>query len=163
MLQPWASLAVTEHPHASVERPRGIKAWETRSWRPGKENHKILMQQGLLIHASKSLESIKLMNVFPFSAYRNELGPLETSAIIGWVSMRRVLPTANFRRDYQKDATHEYAGGEIDISEEMSFGDFAAGRYAWEWGAPIKFKNPIRAGGFVGLWDFPHPIDIYNQ
>ncbi len=46
------------------------------------------------------------------------------------------------------------------ISEqEMAFGDYSPGRYAWFLEAVERLDEPIPAKGALGLWEWPEPCD----
>ncbi len=70
LLQPWANALFTVHP----DNPgKAVKSWETRSWKPGEENLKIIRNEGLLIHASLGWKTDKtaLLQTWPFKDFLN--------------------------------------------------------------------------------------------
>src|ERR1700722_19122392 len=80
--QPWSSLLI-----------RGLKRFETRSWKPSPRNLKIIQREGLLIHASVSKKSAPLMGAPPFSSHLEELGKLPYGAILGQCRIGRIIRT----------------------------------------------------------------------
>lgn len=63
--------------------------------------------------------------------------------------------------DVLKDITAPAFGAERlpqkswQISEqELSFGDYSAGRYGWLLSNPVQFKHPILSKGKLGLWNY---------
>lgn len=139
--QPWASLVV-----------HGIKKWETRGWRPGDRNRKLIERDGLLIHASLTKKSASLMGSAPFSNHLSTLGILPYGAIIGRVKIGRLLST--------KQWVHETAinrlNGDLLLKDvhEKAFGDYSPGRWAWELLEPELFPQPIPFRGKLTIWDY---------
>lgn len=143
---PWASLLI-----------HGIKRFETRSWRPGDRNRRILEKDGLLIHASKSKKSAPLMGTPPFSNHLTTLGKLEYGAIIGRCRVGRIIRTEEWLKEFQPRPGSPWF-------EEWAFGDFHPGRFAWEIIEPEVFATPIPARGSLSLWEYAFtPEEIRDQ
>lgn len=133
LTQPWASLVAS-----------GAKRWETRSWR----TH---YRGPLAIHAAAgfppapralcSVEPFRFRLRAEFSCGERELRtpeallPLGRVIAVTWVE--DVVPTSDVRGDL----------GE----EELAFGDYSDGRYAWKLREPVTFA-PVACTGHLGLW-----------
>ena len=150
LLQPWASLVVTNNPFACYGGNHvGIKQWETRSWRP-KDPALIrqLQTEGLLIHASATYKPQQklLLQAWPFTEYKKYLpGNLPTGAIIGHVKIGEICTT----EQWISNSTGENERNQ----EEYRFGDYSPGRFAWQLLTPQLFAQPIPAKGTLGFWD----------
>lgn len=143
LLQPWATLVVI-----------GAKRFETRSW-------STQYRGPLLIHASKKFtkDDRELCKDWPFSEYimsRDDEPPylhpayggeLATGKIIGKVELLDCLTTENWRVRYSQSESKS-------TQEEYRFGNYGAGRFAWEMRNPTLFSKPIPAKGSLGLWEF---------
>jgi len=46
----------------------------------------------------------------------------------------------------------------LPTGNELAFGDFSAGRYAWELRNPIRFADPIPCTGRQGFWEVPDEL-----
>ena len=143
---PWASLLV-----------HGIKRYETRSWRPGDRNRRILERDGMLIHASKNKKSAPLMGTPPFSNYLIKLGILSYGAIIGRCRVGRIIRTEEWLKEFKPSQGSPWF-------EEWHFGDFTPGRWCWEILEPEVFETPIRWPGSLSLWEYAFtPEEIREQ
>lgn len=125
LYQPWATLVVL-----------GAKKFETRSWATR-------YRGPLLIHASKKFPKAYRSLTFqaPFNAalqFRSWT-ILPTGKIIGLVDLVDCAPT------------DPSAIGK----NEMSFGDWNPGRWAWKLEHAVAFNAPLPARGSLGLWEFP--------
>ena len=147
--QPWAALVITKSPYANY----ALKTWETRSWKPSDENLQIIRKEGLLIHASKAWEKPeqKLMGIAPFSDYAENINPLLFGAIIGMVTVGRIVTTEHWLIMSSKfeDGAAEHWW------EEKEFGDYSPKRWAWEFLTFEKFDKPIlNVSGSLNLWNY---------
>lgn len=145
LLQPWATLVVI-----------GAKGFETRSWQTKHRGD-------LLIHASasKSKEGRELhqiaLDLLPNSSkkqYPANFNDLPFGAIIGQTELLYIQRT-EFLRDRLKErlnilSEHLMHPG----SQELAFGDYSDGRFAWRLDESVEFI-PVPAKGSLGLWDFP--------
>lgn len=144
--QPWASLIV-----------HGLKTWETRSWRPGDRNRRLLERDGLLIHASLSKKSAALMGIPPFSNHLAKLGKLPYGHIIGRCRVGRIIRTEHWLKEFQPVKGSPWF-------DEWCFGDYAPGRWCWELLEPEVFEMPIRFPGSLSLWEYAFtPKEIRDQ
>jgi hypothetical protein len=147
--QPWASLIMT-----------GAKAIETRSRRTN-------VRGRIAIHAARkcTIEAMKLLetpafqkgllSILPKGMKRMILELLPRGAIIGTVEI-----VSCYRMDkwvffddgpamlLEKGSCKEING------DELNFGNYEPGRYAWELKNPIMFDNPIPARGSQGFWNW---------
>jgi hypothetical protein len=125
--QPWASAIAA-----------GGKCWETRSW--------YIRYRGVLaIHAAMktSTELRALRAEEPFLTTLRGLGELPFGAIVAVAYLGDCVPT-------QRVA----AGLDAD---ELAFGDFTAGRWAWKLENITPLRAAIPARGSRGLWDWEPP------
>jgi hypothetical protein len=128
LLQPWASLVVL-----------GVKTIETRSWATRHRGK-------ILIHASQGKAGSIFAEELPFKKYIPDFNKLQFGAIIGMVTIDKILRTEDFLlSDSQMDSL---------TFEEKAFGDYSSGRYGWLLSDPVEFKEPIPARGMPGLWNF---------
>lgn len=128
LLQPWASLVVL-----------GAKEYETRSW---KTKHR----GKLLIHASARMmrEHIVLCRQPLFPLFVPEPEKLPLGAIVGMVELVSVHHT--------EDVLQHISG------QEIAFGDYGPGRYAWKLENPVLFETPIPCAGALSIWDSVEPV-----
>lgn len=126
LLQPWASLVVM-----------GAKTIETRSW---STRHR----GPLLIHASQGKAGEIFASDPLFRKYISDFIALPFGAIIGSVTLEKILRTEDF--DLSDAAMN------LLTLEEKAFGDYSSGRYGWLFSDPVVFINPVQARGMPGLW-----------
>jgi hypothetical protein len=134
LTQPWASLIET-----------GAKQIETRSWYTA-------YRGPLLIHAAKGFpkwakETAKedefrdgLLGLMPHQ--------LPTAAIICRCELVACVRT--------EDVDKLRAVGIIPRGQELKFGDYSEGRFAWGMRFVERFTEPIPAKGALGLWEFQY-------
>lgn len=140
--QPWASLIAI-----------GAKPDETRSWRVP-----VSVQQGstLAIHAAtRGLRTCWAEMLHAgLSAYiqaQRALGKaglrpdeLPLGAVVAVCRLKRCLPT-------------EFRAQQLTATERL-FGDYSAGRYAWELELLLDLSaDPVPARGKQGLWEWTAP------
>lgn len=144
--QPWASCLFTQHPYEI--KPRALKGWETRGWKPSEKNLAIIRKEGLLIHASETWNKFlkELIKQAPFSQYMRFMNPMPFGAIIGKVKVGRILTTESWREEFDPR-------NNMDALHEKQFGDYTPGRFAWEF-ATFEPMEPIKCKGALSLWDF---------
>lgn len=144
LTQPWASLVAS-----------GAKGIETRSW--GVE-----YVGPLAIHAAKGYppEAEALCEQEPFSSKLEAAGyhrhtergsnlwGLPLGAIIAIVWLEQV----------------ERITSCIHVtSQERAFGNYAPGRYAWQFGEVYLLPTPIPARGTLGLWSWQPPLTFWHE
>jgi hypothetical protein len=127
--QPWATLIAM-----------GAKQWETRGWKP--RTHPGV----IAIHAGKKKPSRARIEAEPFASTLLEAGvndreDLPRSSIVA------VARLGNFVKTDLLIASEERPD-----SRERAFGDFSAGRVAWEITDVLALPNPIPLSGALGLW-----------
>ena len=125
LTQPWATLVIL-----------GEKHYETRSW-------STRYRGPLVIHASKTFPKwARELSLSPpfLGALTRVVHPLPLGAIIGCVTVLDCLPTEHVRAALS--------------SQELAFGDFSPGRWAWILGDPVPYDNPIHARGALAVWDW---------
>jgi hypothetical protein len=126
--QPWATLAVI-----------GAKTFETRGWNT---NHR----GRILIHAGKSKEmGIEVIDLPPFKKFIPVFHALPFGAIIGEASISYTVQTENIR-------------SKLLGTDELVFGDYKTGRWAFKLTNPIAYKSAIPCRGQLSLWDCPDEI-----
>lgn len=151
--QPWATMCVRKF----KDMPHPPKRWETRAWRPSKKNHRQMMQEGFLIHASKPPADTFTRCRGPFLEFLPALEPLPQGSIIGHAFLGRVMTTHDWIRTVFK-----YTEDKVMLNEKL-LGDYAAGRYAWELIGAHEFKTPIPVKGSLALWQYKEPINLLEQ
>jgi len=143
--QPFASLLIA-----------GIKRFETRPWRPGPRNLAIIQREGLLVHASLSRKYDHLQATEPFWRHLSGMGALPRGAIIGRVKVGSMIRTEEWLKYHHISQISKNSW--IEAQEEIAFGNFGPGRYAWQILEPVKFDAPIPYKGALSLWNYPKPI-----
>jgi len=167
--QPWASLIAC-----------GAKKFETRSWETN-------YRGPIAIHAaSKSIKSI-LKECFPLgewsyhpsyeakSRFLNAVGfalmtPIDTLplgsivAIAELVGCYKIYDTVDNGVHIVKcpDTSYNFDKVEFIRGNEILFGDWTKGRFAWEFSKMSMFPEPIPAKGKQGLWNWEYEKD-YTQ
>ncbi len=150
LTQPWASLVAL-----------GLKHIETRSWSTG-------YRGPLAIHAAKGFpnDCKELCIEEPFRSVllvagiggaselpRGEM--IATAKLLGCV--RIVHPRALIAEAHRTLMGRDF---EPLTDQEMAFGDYTPGRYAWVIGEVQMLEDPIVVKGALGLWewtnDCPH-------
>ena len=128
--QPWASLVAL-----------GEKTWETRSWQTQ-------YRGPLAIHASLSHAGDDLIvgSVEPFAS------ALARHGIARTLELPRGCVLAICVLEEVHEIDHAFASNFSD--QEIAFGDWAAGRFAWMLGDVTRLAVPIPARGRQGLWDW---------
>jgi hypothetical protein len=153
LTQPWATLVAI-----------GAKTIETRSWPTA-------YRGSLAIHAAKGLSSIGgeagLFNLCcqePFrtalygAGVRFQAHPksaivgLPRGAIVATCEIAYCLPTEEMRDDIR-------VGALVHLGvDELAFGDYSNGRYAWRLARVQPLDEPIPCRGALGLWDAPSDL-----
>ncbi len=123
--QPWATLVVL-----------GEKLWETRTWRTK-------YRGPLAIHAAKTFprSARRLAETHPY--YGGALGKYP----IGWMPLGAIIGTVELVECERVEAVV----GRIS-DRERAFGDYAPGRWAWQFAHPVVFDEPVPWRGALGLW-----------
>jgi len=156
LYQPWASLLIQGH-----------KKFETRSWK-----HSYTGQ--LAIHAAtkKPHDTMRDLNHNIVKAIGEKFGIAEAPAVTVIALLNSLLPTgAILGTTYHVgcrpiDAIQEMRDAPFETGcwdglnwidppeEEILFGDWTPGRFAWEQADPKPFSKPIPAKGKQGLWEW---------
>ena len=124
---------------------RGEKRFETRSWYTD-------FRGTLAIHASKGFPLWAQSLLLDDGPFREALNcppdALHRGTILGTVCLKACRTT---------EMTLS-AGALSD--QEIAFGDWHKGRYAWEFEKPVWLQIPIPVKGMLGLWTVPMAIEI---
>lgn len=141
ILQPYAELIAHE-----------LKHFETRSW-PTKYRGKIA------IHAGKELYPITPEIKQAVEAAVFYSGPFHPTYIEDW-TRGAVIAIADLV-DCLKVVGHQsltagaiLENGKLILGNELYFGDYSKGRYAWQLENIKMLKMPIPAKGKQGLWNW---------
>lgn len=131
LTQPWASLVAV-----------GAKRVETRSWTTSYRGPiAIHAAKGMDLAARETLLSCRVAGLIPMQ--RDE--PIPLGALIATAALSDV-----WRVNHPGDARRWGLS-----PQEIAFGDFGVGRYAWFLRDIERLAEPIPARGALGLWDFP--------
>lgn len=139
LTQPWATLVAV-----------GAKRIETRSWTTP-------YRGPLAIHASKGFPTWarEMCEAWPFDEALAAAGitswkDLPTGVIVATCTLIGCVPTGRIQ---------ERTGGvwpRFPLTEqEMAFGDYTSGRWAWLLDDVRPLVTPIPAKGSLGLWECP--------
>lgn len=166
--QPWASLIAV-----------GAKKFETRPWATN-------YRGPIAIHAAKNSVSVVMQNLFPRgmqlysddfyekikyeALLRKALNPprgrsiynLPTGCIVATAELVecweiRVIDEdaeALFKKHHPMIVDNRF----VNLKDEIMFGNFTKGRFAWELANVQIFDSPIPARGKQGLWDWEKPM-----
>lgn len=159
LTQPWASLVAF-----------GEKTIETRSW---STNHRgplaIHAAQGLAGHTERELahlcdtepfSSALLPHIDGYSTYER-WGNLPRGALVGFVELLHVFPTGPELEPALR--AHGYNVPRVLNAQELVFGNYTPGRYAWKLYHRVTLHDPIPCRGYQGLWNVPEgllPADL---
>ena len=130
LTQPWATLVIL-----------GIKRWETRSWFPGPADR----GGRLAIHAGKGWSA----DDREFAAELHERGILPVAP----ADLPRGVVLGTVRVGGLARTTTAVTFPDVSALEQ-ELGDYSPGRYAWQFGDPQAFPEPVPARGMLGLWEW---------
>lgn len=153
LTQPWATLVAI-----------GAKKIETRSWSTS-------YRGPLAIHAGKGPGSLGWMqmqhlccNVEPFNS---TLGPmlqdrhpaqvLPLGAIVAVCDLVDCVPSEKIMQAFGAYGPEDESGGRALwtlTDQELAFGDYTPGRYAWLLADVRALPEPVPAKGALGLWEY---------
>lgn len=127
LLQPWASLVELER-----------KRYETRSWRTDYTGP-------LFIHASAAALPVAMIRKCHSDPFHSAL----TSHYPNHIALPKgqVIALVRLIRCHRVERVRDHL-----CDEELAFGDYGAGRWAWEMEFLHRLKDPIAAQGALGLW-----------
>ncbi|WP_339189755.1 ASCH domain-containing protein [Paenibacillus sp. FSL P2-0121] len=134
IIQPWATLIALRE-----------KRFETRSWATKHRGE-------LAIHAGKKIdkdacEVPEIKAALARHGYTANILP--TGAVVATATM--VFP---HEVEEDKDCIAVLSNDEIVQGDEIWFGDFSKGRFAWELANVQRLPDPILAKGQQGLWNW---------
>lgn len=133
--QPWGTLIII-----------GAKTNETRGW-------ETKYRGPIAIHAAKTLSaSAKIWTrATPEiqAALPCPIEQLPLGAVLGTVELVDCLKVISL----SKGMAILSDGSEV-TGDELEFGDYTPGRYAWKLRNPVKYDKPIPARGQQGLWNW---------
>jgi hypothetical protein len=149
----------------------GAKVWETRSW-PTKH-------RGLLaIHASKNWHAGN--TVFELSSlgadrpkfrpcfdryfeedWNDYYGDLAFGGIVSIVRLRGCYPTEVVLPGLQRCLDSNDARLRMFAEEQIAFGNFQPGRWAWLLEPVIEIRYSMVVRGYQGLWTLPKPVELW--
>jgi len=149
LTQPWATLVAI-----------GAKKIETRSWRTD-------YRGPLAIHAAKGKynDEYLLQKIEPFYSALHAAGivsrlQMPLGGVVAVCELVGVIPTAHFRESspvYRRTGPDgRYYRYEL-TKDEMQFGDYTPGRYAWLLADVQALAVPVPAKGALGLWEWSAP------
>lgn len=153
LLQPWASLMVTQWPSG-----RFCKMLETRRW-------STKYRGPIAIHSSAQIPkgTAKLVCSEPFySAFgRPGAGPgpkivdmtpmLPTGVVLGIGRLVDCMPVESALSDWRMT---DPPGGNGESYNERHFGDYTPGRFAWLSEEMHPLKEPVPVRGMLAVWDW---------
>lgn len=143
IIQPWATLIMF-----------GLKRYETRNW-------PTVYRGPLIIHAAKGFPDWAQQMCLrePFASALKQCG----------------IRTIWDRKQKTSDLPLGCGLGIVDMvdcqrmdqpllhslsAQELAFGEWCYGRYAWDFSIPLRWPTPIPMRGFQRLWDWPDtPVD----
>ncbi len=137
LLQPFATLIAIE-----------AKRFETRSWRT---SHK----GAFAIHASRGIQCLSLVRAEPFAsalaaAGIHSAGDLPMGAIVAVGQLAGCWPTSEIVYDGKREVNRAWQQKISD--QELAFGDWRTGRYAWRIERVAPVFPVVKVSGQMGLW-----------
>lgn len=145
LYQPWASAVVL-----------GLKQYETRSWptnargivaiHAAKETPKPIIRE-IGIEWYDLVDRVKKAGLVD-EVRRSGISEMPTSAVVGVVGIAGCHPVEEV--------------GEYLAEDELRWGDFSAGRFAWKLIHPLGPARgfvPLVCPGRQGLWELPAAVD----
>lgn len=156
LTQPWATLVAI-----------GAKRIETRSW-------STTYRGPLAIHAGKGPSTIGWPQLQHMcrreEPFKSTLGPvlngrhpaevLPLGAIIAIAELVSVTPSTQARIGVWWDSPRGRRYDYHATGNELAFGDYSAGRYAWLLADVRVLPEPIPARGALGLWEWTPPEGV---
>ena len=151
LTQPWATLVAI-----------GAKRIETRSWATK-------YRGPLLIHAAAGLGPVggkfglvDLCHTEPFYDVLKAAGmqrstSLPFGAIVARCELVDCVPSEKIMAAFGAYGPEDQTGGRVLwplTDQELAFGNYAPGRYAWLLGNVEPMATPIPAKGALGLWNW---------
>lgn len=138
--QPWATLIAL-----------GEKKVETRSW-------KSKYRGPLLIHAGKSINKKSCLRE-PIKSVLEKYGYTEKNLPTGVIIAKCELINCIKMKDWFADTSLKVVkvtleNGKVIAGNELEFGDFTQGRYAWILDNVELLEDPIPAKGKLSLWEY---------
>ncbi|WP_164670942.1 ASCH domain-containing protein [Virgibacillus doumboii] len=140
IMQPWATLIAL-----------GEKVFETRSWKTNYRGE-------IAIHASKKIDRAAC-KTSPIVETLNKheivlLSDLPTGEILAIAELEECHKVI-------RDNNHSAIVGNrwVVSHNEYQFGDFSAGRFAWELTNVRALENPIPAKGQLGIWNYNKKLE----
>jgi hypothetical protein len=133
--QPWATLIAI-----------GAKRYETRSWPTA-------YRGPIAIHAAKRFDDQQryLCETEPFQSVLRRGGyPISSMLPLGCVVAVAYVATCSL--------IHPASTQNLS-SEEVAFGDWRSGRYAWHMRDVARLDPPIAARGYQGIWTWTVPSE----
>lgn len=139
--QPWASLIFFR-----IDKNFFAKMWKTRGW---KTKHRGCLH----IHSSKKIDDqdFDLATSYPFNKYLPTPTKLPLGKILGFVDLTKVMHTEDWIQKYHCD---EMNSMEVH-PEEIFFGDYADGRFAWKLEDPHEIEN-VTCNGALSIWEYDY-------
>ena len=138
LIQPWATLILS-----------GAKRFETRSW-------KTPYRGPLAIHASGRFPSLakSLCHKEPFQSALQAAGvrywtELPIGKLLGTVVLEECVRV----EDVAPTLSHQ----------ELSFGDYSHGRWAWQLSGPTPLVSPVVLKGKLGLYEIDLPASLVDR
>ncbi|HBX22633.1 MAG TPA: ASCH domain-containing protein [Desulfotomaculum sp.] len=155
LIQPWATLVAI-----------GAKRIETRSWATK-------YRGPLAIHASKKVDRVICLKK-EFAIPLNEHGfvlvkdlpvgaVIATCTLVDCMKVRTLRPV---KRDGKivMTAFLEAENSLLEVNgNELAFGDYTPGRYAWILEDVRTLPEPVPAKGMLGLWSWEPPEEVGKQ
>jgi hypothetical protein len=150
LTQPWASLVAI-----------GAKRVETRSWTTS-------YRGPIAIHAAKGfpkwaketvwqepfLQRLRDAEIIRFNIFAGYAGEGEGSFPLG-----AVIATANLVDIWRVEKASEPQSWRLS-ADEIAFGDYSRGRYAWFLSDVKQLPEPIPARGALGLWEWDASVAL---
>lgn len=149
LTQPWATLVAL-----------GAKRVETRSWGTA-------YRGSLAIHAAKGMDAAArayagtdpCRDVLCTAGYGMgggtvDLGLLPRGAIVAVCQVVDVVHLLGAETLFAA-VRNEHGGTYVWTAEELAYGDFSPGRYAWVLDEVLAVREPVPCTGALGLWRPP--------
>ncbi len=97
-------------------------------------------------------QDFALALTYPFNKYLVPPALLPLGQIIGFVDLTKIMHTEDWIQKYYSDEMNSME----THPEEILFGDYSDGRFAWQLKEPQLIKSEIKCNGALSIWEYDY-------